>query len=334
MLEALRRGFTGLGRNWGLVVVAFSVNIALALLVALPLVSQLERDLDHTGVSASMMYGFDHDWWTHWSEDQEGYRSLAPDVFGTGFAARNVDLLLRGFVPGRVFREAGKEAHAALPLARQPRGLDPLLLGLGVLYLVVQTFLTGGLLGVFRAPQGGWTLRGLIHGSGFYFGRLIRVGLLGLGLVGIVFAANVPFARWVDGLAREAVSEETALALLLGRHFLLLLAILLVHMVASFARVIVVQQERQSAALAFVSSLGFCSRNLAASAGQYGAVLLLALVLFGAWASIDARLLVVGWKSQLVAFALFQVFLLSRIGLRLALLASQLELHRAQQGRR
>jgi len=330
MLEALRRGVTGLGRNWGLVVLAFSVNIALALLLALSLASQLERDLDHTGVSASMMYGFDYDWHTHWSEDQEGYtRSLAPDVFGTGFVLRNVDLLLRGFVPGRMFQEAGRELQAALPPARRPRGLDLLLLGLGVLYLVVQTFLTGGLLGVFRAPQGGWTLRGLIHGSGFYFGRLVRVGLLGLGLAGIVFAVNVPFARWVDGLAREAVSEQTALALLLGRRFLLLIAILVVHMVASFARVIVVQEERQSAALALVSSLGFCSRNMMASAGQYGVVLFFALVLLGAWASVDARLLVVGWKSQIAAFALFQAFVLGRIGLRLALLAAQLELHQA-----
>jgi len=311
MLEALRRGFTGLGRNWGLVIVVFVVNIALALLLALPLASQLEDDLAHSGASASMMYGSDYDWWTRWSAEQKGFtESLAPDVMGTGFAFRNVDLLLDGFVP-----------------------IDPLLLGLGVLYLVVQTFLTGGLLGVFRAPQGGWTLRGLLHGSGFYFGRLVRVSLLALGLVGVVFAANVSFARWVDGLAREAVSEETALALLLGRRALLLVAILFVHMTASFARVIVVQEERQSAVLAFVSSLGFCARNLAAAVGQYGVVLLLALVLLGAWASIDARLPVVGWKSQLVAFALFQVFLLSRIALRLALLASQLELHQAPRGR-
>ena len=335
MLQALRRGFSGLGRNWGLVVVVFAVNIALALLLALPLACQLEEDLAHSGASASMMYSFDYDWWTHWSEEQVGFtRSLEPDVFGTGFVFRNVDLLLRGFVPGRMFREAERERHAALRSSGRPRGLDPLLVGLGVLYLVVQTFLTGGLLGVLRAPQGGWTLRGLLHGSGFYFGRLVRVSLLALGLVGIVFVTNVPFARWVDGLAREAVSEETALALLLGRRALLLLAILFVHMVASFARVIVVREERQSAALAFVSSLGFCGRNLAATAGQYGVVLLLALVLLGAWASIDARLMVLGWKSQLVAFAFFQVFLLSRIGLRLALLASQLELHRAPQGRR
>jgi hypothetical protein len=129
------------------------------------------------------------------------------------------------------------------------------------------------------------------------------------------------------------VSEETALALLLGRRALLLVAILFVHMIASFARVIVVREERQSAALAFVSSLGFGARNLAAAVGQYGVVLLLALVLLGVWASIDARFVVLGWKSQLVAFALFQVFLLFRIALRLALLASQLELHRAPRGR-
>jgi len=334
MLTALRDGFIGLGRNWGLVVLVFVVNIALALVLALPLASQLERGLGGSGASASMMYSFDYDWWEHWSEEQKGFtRSFAPDIFGTGFAFRNVDLLLRGFVPGRMFPEGGAESRAPESSSSGPRGLDPLILGLGALYLLVQTFLTGGLLGVFRAPHGGWTLRGLIHGSGFYFGRLVRVSLLALGLVGIVFLANVPFARWVDGLAREAVSERTALALLLGRHALLLLAIIFVHMAASFARVIVVREERRSAALALVSSLGFCGRNLAATSGQYGAVLLFALVLLGAWAAIDARLEVLGWRSQLVAFALFQVFLLSRIALRLGLLAGQLELHRGQRGR-
>ena len=54
--------------------------------------------------------------------------------------------------------------------------------------------------------------------------------------------------------------------------------------------------------------------------GAAGAAL---LVLFGA---LDARLAVVGWRSQLVALALFQAFVAARIALRLGLLASQLEL--------
>ncbi len=329
MLGALREGFRSLGRCFGLVILVLGVNLALALVLAVPLAVQLEDDLVHTGASSSMMYGFDYEWWSAWSADQRGLpRSFAPDVFGVGFAARNLDLLTRGFVPAGLFPDGGAEQREADGERRAGAGIDPLILGFGLLYLLVQTFLTGGLLGVFRAPQGGWTFRGLVHGSGFYFGRLVRVSLLALGLAAVVFALNVPFARWVDGIGREAVSERTALALGLGRHALLLLALLLVHMVASFARVIVVLQERRSAALALLSSAGFCARNLLGTLGQYAVVLVAAALLLASWAAFDVRFAVTGWKSQLVVLAVFQAFLFARIALRLGLLASQLELHR------
>ena len=197
-----------------------------------------------------MMYGFDYDWWAQWSERQQGPPSaLSPEILGTGFAFRNLELLLKGALPAGLFARGG----------RAP--LDPTILGLGVLYLLLQVFLTGGLLGVFRAPAGGWTVRGLLHGSGFYFGRLFRVSLLALAAAVVVFALNAPFARWIDGLAREAVSERTAIALTLGRHALLLLALVAVHMVSSHAKVLVVREERLSSVLAFLSSLGFCARN-------------------------------------------------------------------------
>jgi hypothetical protein len=333
MLKALRDGFGGVGRNWGLVVLVLGVNLGLALVLAAPLASQLERELANNGASASMMYGFDYDWWSRWSEDQDGFtRSFGPDTFGTGFAFKNLDLLLRGYLPAGLFRKGGGGGSAGEDSRPGPPGIDPLILSLGFLYLLVQAFLTGGLLGVFRAPQGGWTFRSLVHGSGFYFGRLLRVTLLALGLVGIVFALNAPFARWMDGLAREAVSEQTALTLTVGRHALLLLALILVHMVASFARVIVVREERRSAVLAIVSSLGFCGRNLLAIVGQYAVVVALALLLLVVWGALDARQVVLGWRSQLVALVLFQAFLLGRIALRLGLLASQVELHRARGG--
>jgi uncharacterized protein with GYD domain len=136
----------------------------------------------------------------------------------------------------------------------------------------------------------------------------------------------------VDDFAREAVSGRTAVVLVLGRHALLLLALVFVHMVSSHAKVLVVREERLSAVLAFLSSLGFCARNLLAALGQYvvvGAAGVALLALFGA---LDARLVVIGWRSQIVALALFELFLAARIALRLGLLASQLELQ-ASRGR-
>jgi len=334
-MTALRDGFRALARNWGLVLLVLAVNLGLALVLALPLATQLERDLAHTGASGSMMYGFDYDWWSAWSEEQEGLPgSFGPDIFGTGFALKNLDLLLRGALPAGLFPSGAEEETPGSGRggSRASPRVEPLILGAGVLYLLVQIFLTGGLLGVLRAPGGGWTLRGLIHGSGFYFGRLVRVSLLALGLAWIVFALNVPFARWVDEMAREAVSERTALALGLGRHGLLLFVLVLLHAVASYARVIVVREERESAALAFLSSLGFCARNTLAVLGQYGVVLLGAVALLALWVGFDARFAVIGWRSQIVALAGFELFLIGRIALRLGLMGGQLELHRARAG--
>jgi hypothetical protein len=318
MLTALRDGFRSVARNYGLVLTVLTTNLALALLLAAPLARQLRSDLDHRGASQGMLYSFDYDWWSRWTDEQEGYTTtFAPDILGRGFVLKSLDLLLKGGLPAGLF-SGGEPA------------VDPLILGVGAVYLLVQVFLTGGLLGVFRAPHAGWTLRGLLHGSGFYFGRLVRLSLLSLALAGLVFALNVPFARWVDDRAREAVSEDTALALTLGRHVLLLTALLAVHMVSSYAKVIVVVEERLSAVLAFLTSLGFCTRNLVAAVAQYAVVIAAGIAVLGAFSVLDSRLGVYGWKTQLVALGLFQGFLAARIALRLGLLASQLELVRAR----
>ena len=319
MSAALRAGFRSVARNGGLVVLVLLANLAFALALAVPLSMQLEGDLANRGAASSMMYGFDYDWWAQWTERQEGPPSaLSPDILGTGFAFRNLELLLQGALPGGLFARGGQAL------------LDPTVLGVGALYLLLQVFLTGGLLGVFRSPQGGWTVRGLLHGAGFYFGRILRVSLLALAAAGVVFALNVPFARWVDALAREAVSERTALALGLGRHALLLVVLALVHMVSSYAKVLVVREERLSAVLAFLSSAGFCTRNSLAVAGQYVVVAALALALLAVFGALDARLEIVGWRSQLVALCLFQLVVAARIALRLGLLASQVELSAAR----
>jgi hypothetical protein len=316
MLRSLADGFRSLARNYGLVLLVLAANLGLALVLAVPLADALHRDLAHSGASSAMMYGFDYDWWTRFDAQARGFAGgFAPDLTGTGFALRNLDLLLRGALPGGLF-SAGA-------------GADPAVLGLGVLYWLLQVFLTGGLLAVFRAPSGGWTFRALAHASGFYFGRLLRVSLLALAGAGVVFAAYAPLARWTDGLAREAVSERTALAFLLGRSLLLLAALAALHMVSSYAKVIVVCEERLSAVLAVLSSAGFCARHLLAAAGQYVVVLALGLALLAAFGRLDAWLLVTGWKSQLAALALFECFVVARIALRLGLLAGQVEL---QQG--
>ncbi len=331
MIASLRQGFNAVVRNWGLAVLLLATNLVFARLMAGPLLEILERDLRNTGASATMMYGFDHDWWKRWSEDQKGWTgSFAPDIFGRGFVFKNLDQLLKGVLPLRLFHI---EPPANDSGDDRPPTIDPVILGVGALYWLVQLFLTGGLLGVFRTPTGGWTFRGLVHGSGFYFGRLFRVALLALFITGLLFLLYRPFGAWVDHRARESVSEATALAWLFGRHALLFVAILFVHTVSSFAKVAIVLEERSSALLAFLTSLGFTLRNLGSVAGQYAAVLLAGGLLVWLWSAFDTTWVTTGYRSQLVTLLAFQALVLSRIALRLTLLAAQTALYRGRGGR-
>jgi hypothetical protein len=326
LLAPLSDGFAAVRRNWGLAVLVLLVNLGLAAVLAAPLAGAIRRDLAHTGASVSMMSGFDHGWWKEWSERQTGpSASFGPDLLGLGLAAKNLDLLLRGQLPLGLFP---RPRDGSDPGAEPPAEVDRVILGLGALYLLAQTLLAGGLLGVFRAPEGGWTVRGLAHGTGFYGGRMLRVTLVALLLAALAFAANVPVERWADERAREAVSETAALAWSLGRHALLLLALVLLHMVSSFAKVIVVVEERSSAVLSFLSSFGFCGRHLGHALGQYAAVAVLGALLLAAWGALDHHLGVSGYRTQLLFLGLAQVFVLARIGLRLGLLAGQVALYR------
>lgn len=326
MLYALVQGWRLLRRSFGIAVLLLVVNLATALVLAAPLAGILRRELHNKQASQTMMYGFDFAWWSQWSAAQSGWTgSFGPEIFGVGFAFRNLELLLKGALPAGLFTvrtEGARGADAGTPL------LDPLILGLGLVYLLVQTYLAGGILSTLRGAQGTWTVRGLLHGAGFYFGRLVRVALVALCAAWLVFALNAPFARWVDARARESVSETTAMAWLIGRHALLLLALFFVSLVSGYAKAIVVVEERSSALLAFVSALSFCLRNFLRTFGHYVLIVVLGVALLAAWRLVDGAYTTTGYKTQLVTFALFQLFVLARLALRVMLMGGQLALYR------
>jgi hypothetical protein len=320
-LRALAAGFRLVGRSWGLPVLLLAVNVLAAGVLAVPLAGEMERSLAKSESAHRMLYGFDFAWWSHWHDTRAGQSlAFAPDLFGAGFAFKNVELLLRGHLPLGLFADAPPDGDDPL--------IDPTTLAIGGAYLLVQVFLAGGVLSSLRGVQAAWTARGLWHGSGFYFGRFFRITVGTLLLLCVVFLLNRPLTHGVEHLAREAVSERTAMAWLLGRHALLLAVLLLVHLVASYARVITVLEERSSAVLAWWSALAFCLRHPLRTAGQLAVVGLAGLLLLALWHGLDSVWVTTGYKTQLVTLLLAQGLMLGRITLRVGLSAGQIALYR------
>ena len=328
MRRALVQGFRTLARSAGLVPLLLLVNLGSAALLAVPLARTLEKDLEHKDAAREMMHDFDFPWWSQWSDAQQGWTaSFAPDIFGVGFAFKNIDLLLRGYLPAGLFVARDTEAEDEGGRDAGP-GVDPVILAFGAAYLVLQTFLAGGVLAPLRGAQGSWTLRGLLHGSGFYFGRFLRLGALVLLVDFVLFGLNAPLARWTDHNAREAVSEATAHLWLLGRHAVLLLLLLWVNMVSGYAKCIVVLEERKSAALALLSAFAFALARPLRTFGHYLTLAAMGAVILALWGVFDSLWPTRGYVTQVVTFLMAQALLAGRIALRLALWAGQLELLR------
>ena len=326
ILDAAKRGLRRAGALWGLVAFLLAVNLATAAILAVPLAQTLREDLSNHASADNMLSGFDYPWWSAWADAHPG-TTFGPEILGAGFAFKNLDLLLRGRLPAGLFRlrdpESSDESASAI---------DPSVLALGVAYLVLQVFLSGGVIAALRAPQPEWTVRGLLHGSGFYFGRLLRLALLMLLADAVVFALYGPFARWADLQAREAVSERTAIAWMLGRHALLFLALLAVNMLSSYARILMVLEERSSALLALLSAAALCLAHFLRTFGHVLLMTAIAAAALGAWAFLDRHWGTTGYKTQIVTFVLLEGLVFLRLLLRVATLGGQVTLARRLAG--
>ena len=315
-LRALGAGLQGALRLRGLVVALWLLNLGLAALLAVPLAARLEAGLAQRGAASSMLYGFDHDWWAVWHAGQDDYaRELHPRILGRGRPLRNLELLLDGMLPLGLFAEPGT--------AR----LDALILGLGALYALVQSLLGGGVLALLRGGSG-WSLRQLLHATGFYAARLLRLLAVSLLVVWLVFAAAGPLAAAFEGRAAASASEASAGRWLLAARAPALAGLLLAVLIGSWSRAILVVEERRSALLAWLQALGLCLRHPVATGLVSGGALALGIGLVLAWALLEERLDVTGYRTQLPALVLGQAMIAARIGLRVAHAGAQVELIR------
>ena len=237
------------------------LNVAFAAALALPLALSLEKDLRDTASAGTMMRGFDYPWWSQWAGEQPGWTSaFAPDILGKGFAFKNLQALLGGELPARLFVHETEGTPRAHPIRDAASTLSSWRWASRI--SSSRRFSPGACWVSSAAPARAPRSRGFLHGSGFYFGRMARIAILALLAHATLFALNAPVARWADRRALEAATETAALAWSFGQKGLLLLGIFFVHMLSCYAKVVTVVEERQSAALAFLSSIGFCLSHL------------------------------------------------------------------------
>jgi hypothetical protein len=301
----LRIYVEGLRRVGRAPVVWFGAWLA-SVLLALPLALVLRGMIaDHLGPSLSadaVAAGVEYDW-------LQEFRQQATGIGAT------LDLSVLGF--------AAVLRHTSDLLDRE--SVAPVLKGALAAWLVVWSFLSGGILDRYARNHATWA-SGFFAACGTHVFRFLRLGVIAGAVYYAWFVWLHPllFDRIATGLTRDLGVERTA-AVITGALYLLFATVLVVtSLVFEYARVRIVVEDRRSAIGALAASLRFIRRHP-------GAVVTLCLINLNALVVLAAGYALVApgaWGDAWAWLALIigQLWIVLRIGARLTAYASAVAL--------
>lgn len=275
--------------------------LVLTLAMALPLGAALGGMIqDHLGASTvaeGPAWNWDAGWAAEFAAAAQGLgRTFTHEIIGFGGTLK----ILSGIADGQ-------------PLNRT-------LAGAALAYAVVWWFLTGGILD--RLARGrAVRAAGFFAACGGYFGRMMRLGAVTGAAYGALFTWLHPylFSTLWDRYTRDMTAERDGLVLRVVLYAVFGLALGVVSLIADFAKVRLVVEDRRSVIGAIGASLRFVRRRPLRAAGLYLLNGLGFLAVLRLWLDVAPA----AWLPVPTAFLVTQLYLLVRIWLRLVFLASE-----------
>ncbi|MBZ5565992.1 MAG: hypothetical protein LAP13_26680 [Acidobacteriia bacterium] len=215
----------------------------------------------------------------------------------------------------------------------------------GLLTILVNAILAGGVLARFRDPNQPQGLGTFCRDTGRYAWRMVRLMVLGLICYWIVFRLlNQSLGGLVDKWTRDATNDRTVFWAHLPVVIVTVLGVVFVNLVMDYAKVKLVLDDDSSAVEAFLASLGFSLGKLRKALTVYlipallGIALLVIYRLVVPWDAIHASLgAAAGWRylEPLVLALLFigqQIIMLGRYWFRVATWASEWSYYSGSRG--
>jgi hypothetical protein len=199
-------------------------------------------------------------------------------------------------------------------------GLPPTLAGAAAAYVLFWIFVSGGVIDrLARARPVG--AAAFFAACGAWFGRFLRLGVIVGAAYWAIFAWLHPylFGTLYNRLTRDMTEERDVLVLRAVLYAVFLLPVMLVSVVADFAKVRAVVEDRRSMLSALATAIRFVRRRSARVIGLYLLNVVAALIVLRLWLqaapSADAPV----W----LAFLIGQLYVLVRIWAKLSFMAAE-----------
>lgn len=302
------KGFTATKKVLGMVLLLFIINLLFSLIASVPMYHSLKNSLGDSVVGEKMAQGFDYLWWQEFRDQAEGLeQTFIPSIIGKGAILNN----LQALVSFRFLR------------------LPPALLILVLLYILLHTFLAGGILSVFMKETPRFCIKDFFKGAGAYFSRfflLMIISWLFFWIIGRFLSGGLHSI--LQNIRQNAFSEVTPFYIGLLFNAIILFFIFFIHMAFDYARIHVVVEESRNVTRSTWKALGFVFKNLGSTLGLYYLLILINTALTVITILIKGWVPQSAWFGVITVFFIQQIFMFALIGLRCWLYSSQLELYR------
>jgi hypothetical protein len=306
ILSSWRDGFRRVFAAPAVIAGVFLVTLLAALPLAIAMRGMIETHLGRSLRADEVADRVDTDWWQEFTAQTSGLgTTFTPSVIGFAATLDSVSGVLD---------------------ARRPQAQ---VAGALVLYLVVWTFMSGGIIDRY-ARQRPTRAHGFFAAAGVFFWRFLRLAVVTGAVYWFLFAYVHPwlFDDLETWLTRDLDNERTAFFWRAALY--LVFGSLLVASAALFdyARIRMVVEDRRSALGALAAAFGFLLRRRGPVSALLGLNAILFLALIAIWALVAPG---VGGGGLRVwaGFALSQAYVLARLLLKLQVIASQTSLFQA-----
>jgi hypothetical protein len=281
------------------------INLLVAAALAVSLGDNLRASIGASLVQEKLRAGFDMGWFGEIQGSARGLlATFTPTLVGAGAFFANLEAWLSG------------------DLWRGP----PAILVLGSGYLLLWTFLQGGILARLSRqevrPAGGF-----LASSGRFFPRFFALAAIS----GALYLGVYVLGRWlfttIEDATRDVTSERTVLAVAVAGGLLIGLLLCLINLIFDYARMATVVEGRRNPLRALYQALRLVGRHPRLTLGLYLALGLTGLALLAGYTFIAPGASQGSVVGIVLAFLLGQVYLIAKLVLRLTFYGSQLAVY-------
>lgn len=301
------KGFHTSRKYFRMVILLLVFNLLFSLILAVPMYTSLEESIGRSEVGDRMVKGFDYIWWEEFRDQSRGIETtFTPSILGKGAVLDNFVHLIH-------FGETN---------------LPRVILVFGALYILLHTFLSGGVISVLAGDTSVFSIKGFFSGAGKLASRFFLLMILSWVFFFLVIVLKGFFSTIAERVSSTAISEVFPFYLSLIFSILVYAVFLFFQMIFDYARIKTALEDGQNVLLTIRDAFIFVFKNFGTTMGLFYLLLLANLVLTVVYILLKEIIPQTSIVSITAIFIIQQIFICSFIWIRCWLYSSQLELYK------